>query len=42
MTLLSENQMEKAHSKDFEEITAVWEASVRATHYFQAKPIFHI
>ena len=34
MALLSGNIIEKAHPKDFEEITAVWEASVRATHLF--------
>jgi len=34
MTLISENKIEIAYPADFEEITAVWEASVRATHHF--------
>ncbi|MDQ4141337.1 MAG: GNAT family N-acetyltransferase, partial [Bacteroidota bacterium] len=34
MISTAENKIEKAYPKDFEEITEVWEASVRATHPF--------
>ncbi|QMU29358.1 GNAT family N-acetyltransferase [Adhaeribacter radiodurans] len=34
MTLILEYKIEKASPADFEEITVVWEASVRATHHF--------
>lgn len=37
MALQTDYKIEKASVADFNEITAVWEASVRATHHFLAE-----
>jgi putative acetyltransferase len=34
MALRTDYKIEKASVDDFDEITTVWEASVRATHHF--------